>query len=303
MKINKPFFSIILPVYNRVEKVSVAIQSVLDQDFKQWELIVVDDFSTDMTARRVAKYSDSRINFVSNSANMGPAYSRNVGIKYANGDVICFLDSDDKYFSTFLSETFEVYKNGKINLGFVWTGLEVKYSEIIKKEIWSPSISISGYHTFLQTLKIGTNSGLSVKKVVFDKCGLFDDRLRAAEDTEFLLRIVQEFRFSVIQKPLIFIDKSGRDRLSKDYSKIAEAYNSFIPSHWGYISNYPDLRKKYTYKLMWLNYHLGDYSKARKNLKAVSKISFGALKAFLIAFGFEVFGRKLGARFHIFLSN
>jgi glycosyltransferase involved in cell wall biosynthesis len=297
------FFSIVLPVYNREKVISKAVQSVLNQSYFDWELLIVDDCSTDSTINEIQKYRDSRIRLFRNSINSGPAVSRNWGIKVSKGEVICFLDSDDSYYPDFLTRSKELLDASRDNIGFTWTGLEVKYRDSVKIEVWEPEINESPYYTFLHTLRIGTNSGLSIRRRVFEECGLFNENLTAAEDTEFLLRIVRKFNFKVLKEPLIFIDKSRKDRLSLDYKKNAESYNWFIGQHWDYIVKYPELKRKFTYKLMWLNYHLADAEKARDYYNQY-KSSFGfSRKVFLVHLIFEVFGSQLGSRIHVLLSK
>jgi len=298
-----PIFSIITPVFNREKVITKAIQSVLNQHFENWELIIIDDCSKDNTIDKIKSFEDKRIKCLTNSKNRGPAFSRNLGLKESKGEIISFLDSDDEYLPDFLKETYNAYKNSDSVHGFFWTGLKVKYLDGEKIEIWNPEINSSVYNTFLEDLRIGTNSGLSIKKEVFEKCGFFEENLRAAEDTELLLRIAQSYDFLVLEKPLIFIDKSGDDRLSKKYSKIAEAYNYFIPQHWECILNNPRLRKKFFYKMMWLNYHLPDYGKARKYFKMFIKDFNFSPKVYFVMLIFEIFGAKNGSKIHILLSR
>lgn len=93
------FFSIILPTYNRAALLKKAIDSVLNQTFSDWELIVVDDASHDNTENILKAYlnQDSRIHFIKKNKNSGPALTRNEGIILAQGQYITFLDSDDEY--------------------------------------------------------------------------------------------------------------------------------------------------------------------------------------------------------------
>lgn len=303
MEPGKPYFSIILPVFNRAETISVAIRSVLTQSFANWELIIVDDFSTDSTVHRIKQFSDSRIKLISNPKNMGPGFSRNIGINLARGEVISFLDSDDSYFPEFLEKTSNAFKSSEGNAGFSWTGLEVKYPRGTIQELWVPKVKISPYYTFLKQLRIGTNSGFSILRKVFDQCGGFNESLMAAEDTEFLLRIVRKFDFVIVEETLIHIDKSGRDRLSLNYNKIAYSYNQFIDQHWDFILKYPELKQKFFYKLMWLNYHLSDYEKARLYFRKF-KSEFGlSIKITTIFLLFELFGSKIGSKIHVILSR
>lgn len=303
MNRKSPLFSVIIPVYNREKVISKCIKSVLNQTFENWELILVDDCSIDNSIQKISEFKDIRIRLLRNNHNRGPAFSRNLGIKESTGLIISFLDSDDEYFPEFLEQTYLKYLASRNTDGFFWTGLKVKYNDQIKIEIWNPKIEVSGYHTFLQNLKIGTNSGLSVKREVFEICGLFDENLKAAEDTEFLLRIVKSFDFLFVEEPLIFIDKSGEDRLSKNYSKIADAYNNFLPRHWEYISRFPNLKRKFSYKMMWLNYHLSNYERARNYFNILrSEFNF-SLKVYSVALIFEIFGKKYGSKIHVLLSK
>ena len=101
-----PFFSVVIPTFNRAEKLKGTIQSVLDQIFKDFELLIVDDGSTDNTPEVVDSFSDSRIHYewVPNSG--GPATPRNRGIEISQADWICFLDADDIWYSNKLESVF-----------------------------------------------------------------------------------------------------------------------------------------------------------------------------------------------------
>jgi glycosyltransferase involved in cell wall biosynthesis len=94
-----PFYSIILPTFNRAHLLGRAIESVLAQTCDDWELIVIDDGSSDGTRDLIAKYVSDKVSY-SFDVNGGPASARNRGIAVANGRYITFLDSDDEYLST-----------------------------------------------------------------------------------------------------------------------------------------------------------------------------------------------------------
>jgi glycosyltransferase involved in cell wall biosynthesis len=104
-------FSIIIPTYNRAAFIKQAVDSVIMQTCKDWELLIIDDASTDHTLELLAAYSDPRIRIIKNVVNLERSASRNKGIEAATGEYICFLDSDDYYFASHL----EILK-GKIEL-------------------------------------------------------------------------------------------------------------------------------------------------------------------------------------------
>jgi glycosyltransferase involved in cell wall biosynthesis len=120
-----PYFSIVLPVFNRETRISFAVQSVLDQTYTSWELLIIDDCSNDKSQEIIKEFRDDRIRVFRNQKNEGPAISRNVGIQNAKGQIISFLDSDDKYYPDFLLKTRQLLLEVNPNVGFIWTGLEV----------------------------------------------------------------------------------------------------------------------------------------------------------------------------------
>lgn len=97
-------FSIVCPVYNSEKYLSAAIDSVLEQDYKNWELVLVDDGSLDNSREIMSEYSerDSRIRLV-HQDNSGPGAARNAGIEHSTGDYLVFLDSDDRLVPNYLS--------------------------------------------------------------------------------------------------------------------------------------------------------------------------------------------------------
>ena len=94
---SKPDISIILPTYNRCDIVKRAINSALSQTFKTFEIIVVDDCSTDNTKQEVLSISDKRIHYIQHNRNKGGSAARNTGINQSKGKYITFLDDDDEY--------------------------------------------------------------------------------------------------------------------------------------------------------------------------------------------------------------
>ncbi|HKK53946.1 MAG TPA: glycosyltransferase family A protein [Patescibacteria group bacterium] len=107
MKINNPKISVIIPTYNRANFLPRAIKSVLNQTFKDFELIIVDDGSTDNTKEVINNYlkNDDRIKYIYQQNSGGPPKPKNTGIKIAKGEYIAFLDSDDEWFKDKLKKT------------------------------------------------------------------------------------------------------------------------------------------------------------------------------------------------------
>lgn len=120
----KPFFSVIIAVYNREELIKRALNSLFNQSFKNWEAIIVDDCSTDNTINTVKPFlKDERFKLLKMDKNSGVAKARNRGIRSATGEYITFLDSDDEYKENHLSSRYDLLCNQKIDL--LHGGLEI----------------------------------------------------------------------------------------------------------------------------------------------------------------------------------
>lgn len=257
-----PTISIIMPVYNRSKVIERAINSVLGQSYTNFELIIVDDCSTDNTFEIISQISDSRVKVFRLDKNSGAAAARNYGIRQSSGRYISFLDSDDYFESTFLEESFKTIKDTPDNIGFMWTGSNIWQGSNIHSQVWIPERKETSHLTFLHDLKIGTGAGITVKREVFINCGYFDERLPAAEDTEFFFRITKSYDYVYAPIHLVNIYRNNDDRMSKNFINIANAYNIFLPSYFYFIDRHPVLQKKFYYKMMWLNFHLKDRKKA-----------------------------------------
>jgi len=99
---NSPFFSVIIPTHNRASLIHLPIESILRQTFTDWELIMVDDGSTDNTKQVIASYTDARIRYIYQQ-DLERSAARNNGIAQAKGQYLCFLDDDDYYFPEHLA--------------------------------------------------------------------------------------------------------------------------------------------------------------------------------------------------------
>jgi teichuronic acid biosynthesis glycosyltransferase TuaG len=159
--------SIITPAYNSAKFIAETIQSVQNQTYQNWEMIIVDDASSDETEAIVLLFlkKDSRIQFHKLAQNSGPAVARNIGIEKANGDYLTFIDADDIWFPTFIennihtiqeteiSFVFSSYKRSNEKLEFVYSDFivpkKVTYSDILKTN------SISCLTAFLDIKKLG----------------------------------------------------------------------------------------------------------------------------------------------------
>ncbi|SFG32874.1 glycosyltransferase family 2 protein [Pontibacter chinhatensis] len=304
MQLEEPLVSIIIPVYNRAAVIERALQSVHEQTYKTLEVIVIDDCSTDATQEIVKGFADKRIVYYRLKKNSGAATARNNGIRLARGSYISFLDSDDVLEPQFVEKSLAKIENSSPDCGFVWTGcrrVKNEHGELsIKEEIWRPQIIESPYITFLHGLHIGIGCGLTFKSEVFHRSKFyFDEELKAAEDTDFFLRVSQSYSFDVVPDCLITIHQEAEDRLSLSYEKNAKAYEKIISKHGHKIENYKSLRFKYNYKGMWYNLAAGCRSSALKYFFKLLKVEPFNPKIWLVLLSYFLLGKELAKRLHL----
>jgi len=180
--------SVVVPTFNRAKYLPSSIGSVLNQTFQDWELIVVDDGSTDNTQEVVESFNDPRITYVYQE-NAERSAARNNGIVHSKTNWICFLDSDDEYSSNHLSTLVEFIEKENLSPGLIATGLLIDNGKArIKKDFLDLQANILEEigRKFLIPSQVCVHSTiLSNEK--------FDPRFRLWEDTHLWLRIAAQY--------------------------------------------------------------------------------------------------------------
>ena len=201
-----PKVSIIIPTYNRAHLIGRAIKSVLNQTYQDFEIIVVDDGSTDNMEEVVKKFQkkNKRIRYIRHKENKGEAAARNTGIKAAKGEYIAFQDSDDEWFPEKLEKQMEVFESAPSKVGVVYTGF---YRVKNNKKTYIPSSWVKQkegdiHKELLKGNFVGTPA-MVVKKECFEKVGMFDENLPQLEDWELVIRLSKYYEFKCIDEPLM----------------------------------------------------------------------------------------------------
>lgn len=208
-----PFFSVIIPSFNRMPFLKIAVDSVLNQNSRDFEIIIIDDGSTDKTKEIIRNLNDKRVKYFYQK-NKGPASARNTGIKKAKGKFICFLDSDDRFRKDKIAITrksIDEFTDYKIfHTEELWYRNGAYLPQ--KKEHKKPS----GF-VFKQALKICSvsMSTACINKEVFDKIGGFDESFPVCEDYEFWLRAALQFKVKLIPEYLTIKEGGRTDQQSK----------------------------------------------------------------------------------------
>jgi glycosyltransferase involved in cell wall biosynthesis len=205
-------FSVIIPTYNRASFVTKAVDSVLRQTFKDYEIIVVDDGSTDTTTQALEQYG--RTITIVHQANNGVSAARNAGIRRATGRWIAFLDSDDEWKENYLARQSEQIRCNPNVIAFITNAINIDggrshthFEKIILKRfgmatfvrIKRPFRTIMKSHWFLQSMVVRRN--------VLLRTGLFDTSLTIAEDRDVIARLALEGEFGFNKEVLVEIHR------------------------------------------------------------------------------------------------
>lgn len=206
----QPLVSVILPTYNREKYILRAIESVLSQDYKNIELIVVDDGSTDHTKTLVEEYPDERVRYMRTPVNRGVAFARNAGIRRARGEFIAFQDSDDVWLPGKLTKQIEQLLTADEETAVSYH-IMARISPTGERR-WIPSEqtpmdSRSGkiYERLLRINHIGAPA-LCVRRDALtgpDGVGVFDTELPNLEDYDLVLRLARKYRIAYVDETLI----------------------------------------------------------------------------------------------------
>lgn len=192
-----PLFSIVIPTFNRATQVMQAIQSVINQGFGDWELLVVDDGSTDDSRLKFSDHPNERIHYFY-IAHRGRSAARNYGIKKSKGQYICFLDSDDYYFPDHLSQFYKYLKEHDFPTMMLRTGsIMIDSSGVeIGKTLPFSNDSKQNPVRFFAFHFMSVNAVCISKEIL--NIHKFDERFSYFEDTHLFLRILAQFPFAQI---------------------------------------------------------------------------------------------------------
>jgi len=223
---NSPLFSIVVPVHNRSELISRTIDSILIQSFDNYEIIIIDDGSTDNLKEICDNYNSPKINYYYQQ-NAGSNPARNAGIQFSRGCFVSFLDSDDTWEKEFLQEVKNKFASDE-EFGLVYVKSIKKYlpdgTQAIKK-----CSKLEGfiYRDVLQQGFLTNSSCITVKRSLLEKIGGWDNDLFACQDDDICFRLAKITKVGFIDKILstFYID-SRINRISSSTSR--RAWNSLL---------------------------------------------------------------------------
>ena len=212
---HSPYFSVIIPTYNRENFLATAVNSVLGQTFQDFELIIVDDDSTDQTEQLIKALKDKRLKYIKID-HRGVSAARNTGIQHSRGQFISFLDSDDIFKGTKLEITYKYIQDFPNHMIFHTEELWYRNDKILNQKNIHKKPEGNVFASSLKLCCIGMSTAV-VKKTLFNQIGLFDENFSACEDYELWLRATALQPIKLIPEILTIKQGGHPDQLSKKY--------------------------------------------------------------------------------------
>lgn len=194
--------SIIIPVYNGEKYIADTIKSVIDQTYKNWELIIVDDGSTDNTAKVVEQFSDYRISYIKKN-NTGVSDTRNVGANLAKGEILCFLDADDVWLPQNLEKKLSKLTKEQDSIlvtspMYLWDErTDYQNCKIIGKPTFDE------WKEFRELRNTSIPSSVLMYKNYFLEAGMFDTKISTSADFDLVIRLRELGKFTYVNEPLL----------------------------------------------------------------------------------------------------
>lgn len=215
--------SVIMPAFNAERTVARALQSVIDQTYKDFELFVIDDCSSDSTVNVIESFPDERLSLIRNTENLGAPQSRNLAIEMARGRFLCFLDADDEWLPRKLEMQVDLMESNRIALSAHGYNL---ISTSGKSALCMPPRDV-GYEQLLRYNVISNCATMIDMNVVSEK--VFFKDLRSRQDWAMSLEITKRFGPAIcVQESLLNVYLQKRSISSNKIQAIADQWRLYF---------------------------------------------------------------------------
>jgi glycosyltransferase involved in cell wall biosynthesis len=248
MNFDQSLVSVVIPAYNRADKIEASIKSVQAQTYPHWEIIISDDGSKDNTKEVVDGLiaKDNRIRLITHQPNRGAQAARNAGIKASKGDWIAFLDSDDQWLPDSLERRLRIAQ--KENVPVVHSNAYIIHSNNKKELQKVPALSGQVYKDVLR------GEGpmfpcLLVKKEALERIGYLDESIPSYQEWDTAIRLAKIFPFGFEPEPTFIYDYRTENAISRDSARAGRGYEKIVFKHLG------DIISNAGFETLW--YHMG----------------------------------------------
>ena len=267
--LSEPAVSVIIPAFNRANSIRIAVESVLRQSFTDFELLVVDDGSTDGTLKALNDIADPRLRCLSNTSNMGASAARNTGIRAARGEWIAFQDSDDEWLPEKLARQMVRLRDAGPETVACYCGMVIvdrpAGATRMNLRYWPPASIVDNIEGNISRAilvhSLVSTQTLVARRSALQAIGGFDEALPALEDWDCAIRLSRLGPFAFVDEPLVhqfFLDNF----ITRSQEKRARARLMMIEKH---TPLYEDQEDKLVQQ--WLSV-AGDFRRLGKMVEA-----------------------------------
>lgn len=282
-----PFFSVIIPLYNKENFILNTLNSVLNQTFNDYEIIIVEDCSTDKSLEVVTTLLNSNIRIIKHEKNKGLSAARNTGIKNAKANYIAFLDADDLWKENYLQEIVQLiidYPNAKLfasNYEEIYMDNLILIPQNNSKKLNNNSL-IKDFFKISLSQPLYCPSSLCIEKSIFKIIAYYDENITFGEDVDFNIRANSNFKLAYSNLPLVRYLMLSENQITKSKirGKIITNFDIFdIENTSKSLKKFLDFHRY----IMAKHYKLeGDYENFKKQKNAISNSSLNKKQLILM---------------------
>lgn len=274
MAAQTPLVSVIVPTYNRPERLVRSLESIAEQTYDELEIVVVDDASETPAAEAIEPLRDDfpyELVVIRHDENQGANAARNTGIREASGEFLAFLDDDDEWAPSKVRRQVAAFQRASDDVGLVYTALRLVDDDGGVIRTTDASVSGDVTRTLLCRNAIGSFSCVMVRAAAVDDAGLLDEEFPSWQDLDWYIRISEAWRVEAIPEPLVTNHAGGHDRITDDLEALVrETYPRFLWKHRPRAASYGRLfeRKMRAWAAFrvgaWYALPAGQYETARR---------------------------------------
>jgi glycosyltransferase involved in cell wall biosynthesis len=301
---SRPTVTIVLPTHNRAHLLGRAIRCVMEQTYQQWELVVVDDGSTDGTRDTVAAFADPRIRYLRNERATGPAPARNTGIRAAGPtDYLAFLDDDDEWLPRKLELQLELFGKSPLKPAAVGCG-RIDYLDEGQGEVFLPEHRGPVFEDLLARRARGYGAPLIVvRRMKGQPDILFDEDLPCLEDADYGLRIARDGPLDFVPEALVKVYRNDGGEHAWNAEAAVIGYERLARKYDRELRQRPWVRGYYAFCVARELASLGRWGECRARLRQAradwpgsARLRLWSLASFLGPVGLRVASRFLPVR-------
>ncbi|QCC52862.1 glycosyltransferase family 2 protein [Halapricum salinum] len=245
-----PLVSVVVPTYNRPEKLRRAVETVRAQTYRPIELVVVDDHSAEPAADALDEIAldDISLTVIRHEQNRGGNAARNTGIRESTGGFVAFLDDDDRWEPAKIQRQVETFEASPDSVGFVYTGSRYVYDD--GERVICNDLSGDVTRAILEGASVAEFSAVMVRASVIEAAGLPDERFPSWQDQEWFLRLSLHCAFAAVEEPLTIRHWDHPGRIGQNFQKRRDvSFPLFVEKHRDLAAEY-DLEQRFVASLL-----------------------------------------------------